>query len=104
MVDDRHDRELRYHLGIVERTVTREFAGVFSPETVDRYLRESRLAFADAKVTDFVPVMVERFARERLRVLAQAEGKLKKDNPEVLFVCVHNAGRSQIAAALLERR
>ena len=24
-------------------------------------------------------------------------------NPEVLFVCVHNAGRSQMAAALLER-
>ena len=24
--------------------------------------------------------------------------------PEVLFVCVHNAGRSQIAAALLEQR
>ena len=24
--------------------------------------------------------------------------------PEVLFVCVHNAGRSQIAAALLDRR
>jgi arsenate reductase (thioredoxin) len=26
-----------------------------------------------------------------------------KDRPEVLFVCVHNAGRSQMAAALLER-
>jgi len=26
------------------------------------------------------------------------------DIPEVLFVCVHNAGRSQMAAALLERR
>jgi arsenate reductase len=25
-------------------------------------------------------------------------------NPEVLFVCVHNAGRSQMAAALLDRR
>ena len=25
------------------------------------------------------------------------------DVPEVLFVCVHNAGRSQMAAALLER-
>jgi arsenate reductase (thioredoxin) len=25
------------------------------------------------------------------------------DRPEVLFLCVHNAGRSQIAAALLER-
>ena len=26
------------------------------------------------------------------------------ERPEVLFVCVHNAGRSQMAAALLERR
>ena len=26
------------------------------------------------------------------------------DQPEVLFVCVHNAGRSQMAAGLLERR
>jgi arsenate reductase len=26
-----------------------------------------------------------------------------KDKPEVLFVCVHNAGRSQMAAALLDR-
>jgi arsenate reductase (thioredoxin) len=25
-----------------------------------------------------------------------------KDKPEVLFVCVHNAGRSQMAAALLD--
>ena len=25
------------------------------------------------------------------------------DKPQVLFVCVHNAGRSQMAAALLER-
>ena len=27
-----------------------------------------------------------------------------KDRPEVLFVCVHNAGRSQMAAGLLEHR
>jgi arsenate reductase len=27
-----------------------------------------------------------------------------KEAPEVLFVCVHNAGRSQMAAALLNRR
>ena len=26
-----------------------------------------------------------------------------QDTPEVLFVCVHNAGRSQMAAGLLER-
>ncbi len=28
---------------------------------------------------------------------------MKQSVPEVLFVCVHNAGRSQMAAALLER-
>jgi arsenate reductase len=28
---------------------------------------------------------------------------MRGDRPEVLFVCVHNAGRSQMAAALLER-
>jgi arsenate reductase (thioredoxin) len=29
---------------------------------------------------------------------------MTKDVPEVLFVCVHNAGRSQMAAGLLNRR
>ena len=55
-----------------------------------------------ARVKDFVPLFAHRFARERLRALAQVEGKLGKDVPEVLFVCVHNAGRSQMAAALLD--
>ncbi len=103
MADDRPDRDLQYHLGVVERTVKREFEGVFSPETVERYLRESRDAFRASKVQQFVPVMVERFARERLRALAQAQGRIEKETPEVLFVCVHNAGRSQMAAALLDR-
>jgi protein-tyrosine-phosphatase len=29
-------------------------------------------------------------------------GSMADDRPEVLFVCVHNAGRSQMAAALLD--
>ncbi|MBB1502590.1 arsenate reductase ArsC [Propioniciclava sp. MC1683] len=33
---------------------------------------------------------------------AQAEGRVAKKVPEVLFICVHNAGRSQMAAALTE--
>jgi arsenate reductase len=40
-------------------------------------------------------------APERLRA-TQAEGVIVSDVPEVLFVCVHNAGRSQMAAALLD--
>jgi protein-tyrosine-phosphatase len=55
-------------------------------------------------VKAFVPVMVERFARERLRALAQAEGAVAKDKPEVLFVCTHNAGRSQMAMALMDSK
>jgi arsenate reductase len=31
------------------------------------------------------------------------EGKIMKEIPEVLFVCGHNAGRSQMAAAMLDR-
>jgi arsenate reductase len=46
--------------------------------------------------------LAERFARERLRAVAQVEGKLVKEVPEVLFICVQNAGRSQMAAALLD--
>jgi arsenate reductase (thioredoxin) len=55
-------------------------------------------------VNVFVPVLVHRFARERLKALAQSEGMLVKEQPEVLFVCVHNAGRSQMAAGLVKLR
>ena len=76
-----------------------EFAGVFSLETIEGYLAESLEQFANARVQAFVPIFVNRFARERLRALAQAEGMMAKKVPEVLFVCVHNAGRSQMGAA-----
>jgi protein-tyrosine-phosphatase len=39
-----------------------------------------------------------------LRALAQTEGLMTKEMPEVLFVCVHNAGRSQMAAGLVKLR
>jgi arsenate reductase (thioredoxin) len=79
-----------------------EFAGVFSGETVERFMAESLEALGHSRLKDFVPLFVHRFARERLRALGQVEGKITKDVPEVLFVCVQNAGRSQMAAALLD--
>jgi arsenate reductase len=96
------DRVLAHHLHAVAGRLGGEFAGIFSTETIDRYLQESADQFVDAPVHDFIPVLAERFARERLRALAQVEGKLVKEVPEILFVCVHNAGRSQMAAALLD--
>ncbi len=78
-----------------------EFKGTFAPETVERYVRESLESLEGARVKDFIPLFVNRFSRERLRALGQVQGKIAKDQPEVLFVCTHNAGRSQMAAALL---
>src|SRR5450432_602406 len=81
-----------------------EFAGVFSVETVERYISESLDLLGSSRINVFVPVLAHRFARERLRALAQVEGKLTKEQPEVLFVCVHNAGRSQMAVGLVKLR
>jgi arsenate reductase (thioredoxin) len=81
-----------------------EFAGTFSSEAIERYMAESLEALGGARLKDFVPLFVHRFARERLRALGQVEGTIAKDVPEVLFVCVQNAGRSQMAAGLVKLR
>jgi arsenate reductase (thioredoxin) len=79
------------------------FTGVFARETIDRCVFESYTALArTAKVTAHLPVLAGRFATERLTALAQAKGAVSHDVPEVLFVCVQNAGRSQMAAGLLQ--
>ncbi|TFV64200.1 arsenate reductase ArsC [Blastococcus sp. CT_GayMR20] len=79
------------------------FTGVFARETVDRYVFESYTALArTARVGAHLPVLTARFATERLTALAQTEGAIASDVCEVLFVCVHNAGRSQMAAGLLQ--
>ena len=79
-----------------------QFHGVFARETIDRYVHESYMAlYRTATVKVHLANFTYRFTRERLTALAQSQGSLPKDVPEVLFVCVHNAGRSQMAAALL---
>jgi protein-tyrosine-phosphatase len=92
------------HINQAADRLSEEFAGIFSQETIARYMAESTDLLGEARINVFVPVLAHRFCRERLRALAQAEGILGKDQPEVLFVCVHNAGRSQMAAGLLKLR
>jgi len=91
-------------LGLAVDRICAEFPGTFSRETIERFINESSASLRDAPVQAFVPLFAERFARERLKAVAQAEGVIVKQVPEVLFVCVHNAGRSQMAAALLHHR
>lgn len=79
------------------------FSGMVSAETVERMVFESYAALGrTARVKTHVPVLACRFATSRLTALAQAKGVLAKEAPEVLFICVQNAGRSQIAAAMVE--
>lgn len=79
-------------------SLSREFDGVFGRETIEKYLHNSFEQFAaHATVINFLPLMAERFARQRLRALARVEGKVEDGLPTVLFLCVHNAGRSQMA-------
>ena len=79
------------------------YRGVFSRETILRYLDESyQLLAATARITTHLPNLAVRFATERLAAVARNDGTVITGIPEVLFVCVHNAGRSQMAAALLD--
>lgn len=98
------DPVTQQHIDKAAERLAEEFAGIFSQETIARYMAESQDLLGGAKLNVFVPVLAHRFARERLRALAQAEGVVGTDVPEVLFVCVHNAGRSQMAAALVKLR
>ncbi|WP_409431005.1 arsenate reductase ArsC [Mycobacterium sp. SMC-16] len=75
-----------------------EFEDTFGVETIERFLHTSYDQFAGrATIPNFLPLLAERFARQRLHALARVEGKIVDGKPTVLFLCTHNAGRSQMA-------
>jgi len=81
-----------------------EFTGVFGSETIERFLHSSYDQFAGrAAVPNFLPLLAERFARQRLRALAKVEGLSHDGTPTVLFLCTHNAGRSQMALGFFQQ-
>ena len=86
------------------KVLQHEFTGTFSTETIELFLQSSYDQFADrARFTNFLPLMAERFARQRLTALARVEGRRDNGVPIVLFLCVHNAGRSQMALGWFNR-
>lgn len=88
----------QYALKVASSRLAEEFAGVFNTETIERFLHSSYDQFAArATIAQFLPLLAERFARQRLSALARIENKVDDGRPVVLFLCVHNAGRSQMA-------
>lgn len=94
------------HVRVLEHIIddlSERFGGSFERATVSRFVEDSyRLLASRASVTNYLPVLAARFAAERLGALSQPQAGLVADS--VLFVCVRNQGRSQIAAALARAR
>jgi arsenate reductase len=88
----------RKSLHAAARDLHTQFRGIFSEETIESLLHDSYAELASrATVTSFLAIGAERFARQRLQALAHAGAAATGRQPAVLFLCVHNAGRSQMA-------
>lgn len=74
------------------------FAGQLNTETIERFMNDSVDSLVKRAVNStWVPLLAERLTSDRLRALLRMESN-ENLNPSVLFLCVHNAGRSQMAA------
>jgi arsenate reductase (thioredoxin) len=88
----------RRALSNVARDLHEMFSGVFGIETIEMLVLDSYAKrAATASVTRWLVIGAERFARERLGALAHAQTPPGQRLPAVLFLCTHNAGRSQMA-------
>ncbi|HSO50226.1 MAG TPA: arsenate reductase ArsC [Acidimicrobiia bacterium] len=92
------------HLRQGAERLKRRFEGELNTETIERFLYDSldRL-LGKAQTTAWVPLLAERFAADRIRAMIRLESDVTTLNPSVLFLCVHNAGRSQMAAGLMRK-
>jgi protein-tyrosine-phosphatase len=91
----------RTDYGAIADELTYKYDGIFSPESVAKAVQDARDALEPVStISTYLPILISRSAREQLTAAAQADGKTTKAVPEILFVCVRNAGRSQLAAAL----
>jgi protein-tyrosine-phosphatase len=89
---------LRRSIGELEDRLT----GTFGPETIERVVLDSyETLLLTAKTTIYLPIIAQKYAGERLNAIGRADGSLPSTVPGVLFLCVHNAGRSQMAAGWL---
>lgn len=96
----RSDLQLDHQLALRSSAalLQKEFDGTFGAETIERFLHSSYDEFGSRLANDhYLTTFAERFARERLKALAKVEGKSQDGRPVVLFLCTHNAGRSQMA-------
>lgn len=82
--------------------LTTRYRGTFSPETVRASVVDSHALLARGARSPLLASRTAAFATTRLDALRSAQGH-PAEVPEVLFVCVQNAGRSQLAAGIMRQ-
>jgi arsenate reductase len=98
-MDDVHGQLLK-----VSEKLQALYQGKLSLETIERYVFESyELLDAKSDVKVYLLPLAERFSRDRLNALMKSENPSSSGTVDVLFVCVHNSGRSQMAAGFMAK-
>lgn len=91
------------HLNRIIDDLAERYGMTFDRSEIADAVDEARAAIEPvAKHPDFLAVLIEKHAREHLLAVARHDGRMVKSVPEVLFVCEHNTGRSQMAAAIAQ--
>jgi protein-tyrosine-phosphatase len=94
----------KVQIGEAIERLKRRFDGQLNSETIERFMNDSLETLVPrAKTSTWIPLLAERFARDRLRALLRLQSTNAAPKPGVLFLCVHNAGRSQMAAGWMRR-
>ena len=88
------DQAVRLHLDQAADALCDEFAGIYPEDHVRGVVDESAQRLFDGNVAAYVPILAKRFARERLQSQGRFEGKIARDETEVLFVSLTGGGRA----------
>ncbi|MFC6257462.1 three-helix bundle dimerization domain-containing protein, partial [Kocuria oceani] len=95
-MNDRADEAQPLDVRVLERTAERlavRYAGVLSPEVVERVVFESYTALSrTARVRTHLAALAGHFAGDRLAALAHSQSR--QGPPQVLFVGRHDTGRA----------
>ena len=102
LLGDATRSEVTPDLDRIARDLAVRFRGVFSPETVQANVEESYELLSRGSQSPLLASRTAAFAATRLDALSHA-GAHPGGIPTVLFVCVQNAGRSQLAAGILRQ-
>ncbi len=85
-------------IDLVVDNLSQEFEAVFGRADVNRMVADSMDLLEETRSGSLHKDEVEVFTRIRLQAQGRIEGTLLAGVPSVVFVCVHNAGRSQMSA------